>query len=61
MNGTKDMLLGIAIMLAVLLFHLALTKTLKTDWIAIVGLILVIRGYCAKAKDNQNSEGEENP
>lgn len=31
MNGTKDMLLGIAIMLAVLLFHLALTNTLKTD------------------------------
>ena len=55
------MLLGIAIMQAVLLWHLALTNTLKTDWIAIVGLILVIKGYCTKAKGNQNSEGEENP
>lgn len=61
MKETKDMLLGIAIMQAVLLFHLALTNTLKTDWIAIVGLILVIKGYCTKAKGNQNSEGEENP
>ena len=47
MKGIKIMLLGIAIMLAVLMFHLFIVArdVLVTDFIAILGLGIVVIGY----------------
>lgn len=58
MKEIKNMLLGIAIMLAVIVFHLYMTNTgLITDFIAIVGLILVVKGYFSKSKvDEENND-----
>ena len=47
------MLLGIAIMLAVIVFHMFMKDGLWIDLIAIIGLILVVRGFIAK--DNNNN------
>ena len=46
-KGIKIMLLGIAIMLAVLMFHLFIVArdVLVTDFIAILGLGIVVIGY----------------
>ena len=46
-KGIKIMLLGIAVMLAVLMFHLfiAARDVLVTDFIAILGLGAVVAGY----------------
>lgn len=53
MKEIKKMLLGNAIMLAVIIFHLFYINTaLWTDFIGIIGLILVIKGYCAEYKEN---------
>lgn len=52
MQGIKNMLLGIAIMLAVIAFHLFYEHGLWTDFIAIIGLICVIKGYSAKDGDS---------
>lgn len=50
MQGIKKMLLGIAIMLAVIVFHLFYANDgLWTDFFAIIGLLVVMSGY--KAKD----------
>jgi uncharacterized membrane protein len=49
----KKMLLGIAIMLAVIVFHMFMEDGLWIDLIAIIGLILVVRGFIAK--DNNNN------
>lgn len=48
MKEIKNMLLGIAIMLAVIVFHLFVADKLLTDFIAIIGLCIVILGYCSK-------------
>lgn len=51
------MLLGIAIMLTVIVFHLCITSTsLWTDFIAIIGIILVVRGYCAEGKEDDDEK-----
>lgn len=53
MQGIKNMLLGIAIMLAVIVFHLFYANNgLWTDFIAIIGIILVIKGYNLKEEDS---------
>lgn len=58
MQGIKNMLLGIAIMLAVVIFHLFYGyPTLTAIISAIVGMILVIAGY--RAKDTDSTESEE--
>lgn len=49
MTEIKNMLLGIAIMLAAIALHLFLADKLITDFIAIIGLCVVILGYCSKA------------
>lgn len=49
MKQIKDMLLGIAIMLAAIALHLFLADKLITDFIAIFGLCVVVLGYCSKA------------
>ena len=57
MYGIKNMLLGIAIMLAVIVFHLFCANDgLWTDFIAIIGLIFVIKGYNTKDTDNESTE-----
>ena len=50
----KVMLLGIAIMLAVIVFHMFMEEGLWIDLIATVGLILVVKGFIAK--DNNNTQ-----
>ena len=57
MNGIKNMLLGIAIMLAVIVFHLFCANDgLWTDFIAIICLIFFIKGYNTKDTDNESTE-----
>lgn len=56
MNGIKNMLLGIAIILAVILFHICSDYFLWTDLIGIIGLILVVSGYIAKNINNESNE-----
>ena len=45
MNQIKNMLLGIAIILVTILIHLFIEANLITDFIAIIGIILVLYGY----------------
>ena len=52
-NEIKKMLLGIAIMFAVIVFHMFMEDGLWIDLIAIIGLILVVRGFIAK-DNNKN-------
>lgn len=41
----------------VIICHLFFTTPqLKTDFIAIIGIILVIKGYCTKDKDDSDDE-----
>ena len=56
MNGIKNMLLGIAIILAVILFHICSDYFLWTDLIGIIGIILVVTGYIAKNINNESNE-----
>ena len=57
MNGIKNMLLGIAIMLAVIVFHLFCANDgLWTDFIAIIGLIYV----CGIKKEKISLPKEKN-
>lgn len=57
MKEIKNMLLGIAVMLLVIIVHLFFASTqLKTDFIAIIGIILVIKGYFTKDKDDSDDE-----
>jgi len=48
MQGIKNMLLGIAIILLVIVFHLFAADGLITDLIALFGMALVVSGYNAK-------------
>lgn len=48
MNGIKDMLFGLAIILATIAFHLFIMDGLWTDCIAILGLIIILVGYFKK-------------
>ncbi|WP_312104166.1 hypothetical protein [Lachnoclostridium sp.] len=48
MKAIKNMLLGIAIILAVIIFHLFIEAGLWTDFIAVIGIILVLAGYNSK-------------
>ena len=50
MDEIKDMLLGIAILLAVILVHLFLDDGLWTDLIGFLGMGLVVSGYNGKKK-----------
>ncbi len=60
MNGIKNMLLGITIVLVVILFHICLDYFLWTDLIAIIGVILVIDGFRKKDIDIvSNNESDE--
>ena len=45
MDSIKNMLLGIAILLVTIIVHLFLNDGYITDFIAIVGVFLVIVGY----------------
>ena len=56
MNEIKKMLLGIAIMLAAIAFHLFLADGLITDFFALLGFTFVIIGYCAKNKADADEE-----
>ena len=51
MKDIKNMLLGITIILAAIAFHLFITDMLVTDFIVIVGLIIVVFGYCSKKNE----------
>ena len=48
MKDIKLMLLGIALMVFTVAFHLFLEDGLITDFIALVGLFLVVSGYSNK-------------
>lgn len=54
MQGIKNMLLGIAIMLAVIVFNLFYEHGLWTDFIAIIGMICVVKGYIIKEKESND-------
>ena len=56
MNGIKKMLLGIAIMMAVIVFHMFCADGLVTDLIAIIGLMLVIIGYNTNDNDSKQND-----
>lgn len=56
MNGIKNMLLGIAILLAVITFHLFAEDALITDFIALAGLFLVIKGYQDDASKKEETD-----
>lgn len=59
MQGIKKMLLGIAIMLAVIVFHLFyINDGLWTDFIAIIGFIFVIKGYNSKENESNDKQAE---
>ena len=47
-DSIKNMLLGIAILLVTIIVHLSFCQWYITDFIAIVGVILVIVGYYSK-------------
>ena len=53
MNQIKNMLLGIAIILVLILIHLHLEARLITDFIAIIGIILVLQGYFSENNNDQ--------
>ena len=48
MDSIKKMLLGIAILLLTIIIHLLLNEGYITDFISIIGVILVIVGYYSK-------------
>jgi len=48
MEEIKNMLFGIAILLITIIIHQMVEAPLATDFIAIVGLILVCIGYFSK-------------
>lgn len=48
MKSIKVMLLGLALMLAVITFHLWLEQGYSTDFLALVGLIIVVCGFFGK-------------
>lgn len=50
MKGIRTMLLGVAIMLAVVAFHLYIMVGFWTDFIAVLGLIIVLAGYFSKSE-----------
>lgn len=50
MESIKIMLVGIAILLVVIIFHLFITAPLITDFLAILGILFVISGYRFKEK-----------
>ena len=56
MKELKMMLLGIAIMLLVIVFHLLMEDGLLTDLIALIGFALVIIGYVAKNGKDPTAE-----
>ena len=52
MKGIKRMLLGIAIILAVIVFRLFFPNvSIHIGFIAVIGMIIVIDGYLTNAKD----------
>lgn len=53
MNQVKNMLLGMAIILVPILIHLHLEAGLITDFIAIIGIILVLHGYFSGNNNDQ--------
>ena len=48
MKSIKNILIGIAIILLTILIHLFLNDGYITDFIAVIGVILVIGGYYSK-------------
>lgn len=56
MKNIKLMLLGIAIILVVIVFHMFMEDGLLTDLIAIAGLIMVGVGYISKDGNEKPSE-----
>jgi len=48
MKEIKDMLLGISILLIIILFHLLITDALLTDFLALIGIVIVFKAYFNK-------------
>jgi len=44
----KDMLLGISILLLVIIIHLFITNGLLTDFLAVIGIVIILTAYFAK-------------
>lgn len=55
MKEIKTMLLGIAIMLATIVIHLFIADQLFTDFIAILGICIVILGYYSLSELSKKS------
>jgi len=48
MKNIKNMLLGIAIILTAIAFHLFVLDKFITDMLALVGIGVVLLGYCTR-------------
>lgn len=46
MKSIKKMLLGISFLLIVIIIHLFIQEALISDFISIIGMIVIIQGYC---------------
>lgn len=53
MHQIKDMLLGITIILVTILVHLFIETGLLTDFIAIIGILLVLYGYFSNSNSDE--------
>lgn len=49
MKSVKIMLTGIAVLLAVIIFHLFIITPLWTDFFAVIGLVIILIGIFIKA------------
>lgn len=50
MDQLKDMLLGMSILLVAILIHLFIETILFSDFLGILGIIFILKGYYSKNK-----------
>ena len=55
MNQIKNILLGIRVILIVILIHLFIEIPLSTDFLAIIGIVIVLLGYFFVIGKNNSS------
>lgn len=53
MQGIKNMLLGISIMLAVIVLYFC--KSSLTDFMVLISMIVVVKGYCSKDREGEST------
>lgn len=58
MKKIEQMLIGITILLATILFHLAVNHLLLTDFIGIIGICVIISSYFPSDDDEADETGD---